>query len=29
MVEVTRGLPDPVLTSIADYMSRLPVGPAR
>jgi len=29
MIEVTRGLPDPVLTSIADYMSRLPVGPAR
>jgi cytochrome c553 len=29
MVEVTRGLPDPMLTSIADYMSRLPVGPAR
>lgn len=27
MVEVTRGLPDPALTAIADYMSRLPVGP--
>lgn len=29
MVEVTRGLADPTLASLADYMSRLPVEPAR